>query len=547
MKMKNRVALALVLLTLVASTGRSQTNQYRSPAGVQYRSQADTGPIARAEQALAADPRNIQKFIALGTAQAGARQMQEAVQTFTRAMAVEPNNPMVYRWRGHRNISVRNYDQAMADLTKGYGLDSTNYGILYHLGVLRFLRRDFNGAADAFRRAQPRAPDAGELKGSTDWLWMSLMRAGRASEAAAMLARRPDTLVISNAYDRRLRLYRGEIGPEAVLTSTDTGDVDVATLAFGLGNWYLLKGDTVKARALFERSVASGGWPAFGFMASEVELAALRAKECPSCASWTAPHAPLKLFGNAYYVGSNGLSAILLTSNAGHILLDAALPESAEQIMESIRTLGFRVEDVKLIVNSHAHYDHSGGIAAIQAKSGAEVAASPPSAREFQRGGAEPDDPQFGTALDYPKISKVRVIRDGETLRVGPLAITGHFTGGHTPGGTSWTWKSCENSNCREMVYADSFTPISAPQFLYTKSTTYPKALADFEKSYAFLESTPCEILITPHPAVSSLWERVADREADKAADIRSDGACKRYAASARASLAKRVADERSK
>jgi hypothetical protein len=138
--------------------------------------------------------------------------------------------------------------------------------------VLRFVRGDFNAAVDAFARAQPRAPDGGELAGATDWLWMSLQRAGRSAEAAAMLARRPDSLPANNAYVRRLKLYRGEIGPDAVLTRTDTSDIDVATLAFGLGNWYMVKGDTVRARELFRKSVASAGWPAFGFIASEAEL-----------------------------------------------------------------------------------------------------------------------------------------------------------------------------------------------------------------------------------------------------------------------------------
>jgi tetratricopeptide (TPR) repeat protein len=261
-----------VLALALSAPALAQSVQYTSPAGVVYRSQPDTGPVARAEQALHTDPLSVPKSIQLGVAQAGARQMREAAQTFTRALALAPNDPILYRWRGHRNLSVRNFDAAMADLTRGYGMDSTIYGILYHLGVLRFVRGDFNAAADAFRRAQPRAPDGGELAGATDWLWMSLQRAGRSAEAAAMLARRPDTLPASNAYVRRLRLYRGEIGPDAVLTPTDTSDIDVATLAFGLGNWYMVKGDTVRARELFRRSVQSGGWPAFGFIASEMEL-----------------------------------------------------------------------------------------------------------------------------------------------------------------------------------------------------------------------------------------------------------------------------------
>ena len=132
---------------------------------------------------------------------------------------------------------------------------------------------DFNAAADAFARAQPRAPDGGELAGATDWLWMSLQRAGRATEAAAMLERHPDSLPAANAYVKRLKMYRGELAPEALFAPSDTSDVDVATLSFGLGNWYMVKGDTAKAQEQFRRSIASGGWPAFGFIASEAELA----------------------------------------------------------------------------------------------------------------------------------------------------------------------------------------------------------------------------------------------------------------------------------
>jgi len=275
-----RVRLGLVILAAWAgmpvAAALGQSVQYRSPAGVEYRSQADTGPIARAQSALAADPRNVERFIQLGVAQSGARQFREAIETFTRGLAIAPNDPMLYRWRGHRYLSVREFDKSMADLTKGLAIDSTNYGILYHLGIVRFVRGDFAGAASLFTRAQPRAPDAGELAGSTDWLWMSLMRAGRKAEARAMLARRPDSLPVNNAYTRRLKLYRGEIGPDSVFTPADTADVQVATLNYGLGNWYLVRGDTAHARTFFERSVKSGGWPGFGFILSEVELRRLR-------------------------------------------------------------------------------------------------------------------------------------------------------------------------------------------------------------------------------------------------------------------------------
>jgi len=268
--------LLAVAAGVMAEDAAAQTVQYRSPAGVEYRSQADTGAVARAQAALDADQRNIDRIIALGVAQSGVRQFHEAIETFTRGLAIAPNNAMLYRWRGHRYLSVREFDRALSDLTRGFALDSMNYGILYHLGIVRFVRGDFAGAADAFRRAQPLAPEAGELAGSTDWLWMSLSRAGRHSEAKAMLDRRPDSLKVANAYAQRLRLYRGEIGPDQVITPADTADVQAATLAFGVGNWYVVRGDTARARPWFERSIRSGGWPGFGFILSEVELRRLR-------------------------------------------------------------------------------------------------------------------------------------------------------------------------------------------------------------------------------------------------------------------------------
>ncbi len=270
-----RAATAL-LGVMLPTVGSAQTVQYTSPAGVAYRSVPDTGPVARAKQASDADPRNIDKLIALGVAHSGARQFREAIETFSRGLRIEPNNALLLRWRGHRYLSTRQFDRALADLTRGAKLDSTIYGIWYHLGVVQFVRGDFAAAAQSFTRAQPRAPDAGELAGSTDWLWMSLSRAGRRAEAQAMLDRHPDSLATTVAYAQRLRLYRNEIKPEAVMTAADTADVQVATLAFGVGNWYLVQGDTVRAKSWFERSIRSGGWPGFGFIASEAELHRLR-------------------------------------------------------------------------------------------------------------------------------------------------------------------------------------------------------------------------------------------------------------------------------
>ncbi len=233
--------------------------------------------MAHAKSALAAAPRNVERIIALGLAQSGIRQYQEAIATFTRGLEIEPDNPVLYRWRGHRHLSVRELDLARADLDRGLALDPTNYGVLYHLGIVRFVTGEFSSAAELFARALPIAlGGGGERAGSIDWLWMSLSRAGRSDEANAMLAVEGDSLPVENAYVQRIRLYRGLIGPDEVLTPADTGDVAVATLSYGVGNWYLLQGDTARAREWFERSVRSGGWPAFGFIAAEAELRRLR-------------------------------------------------------------------------------------------------------------------------------------------------------------------------------------------------------------------------------------------------------------------------------
>lgn len=270
--------LALAATAFFGRPGIAQNVEYTSPAGVRYYAQRDTGAVARAESLLALSPRDVGRIIELGIAQSGVRQYREAIATYTRGVAIEPDDALLYRYRGHRYISVRELGRAVADLTRGNRLDTTNYDIWYHLGVVQFVRGKFGSAADAFAHAQRLAPNDNELAGSTDWLWMALRRAGRAADAQAALAPIRDSMRITSAtaYFQRLKLYRGLIGPEQVFTAADTADIAVATLAYGVGNWYLVNGDTARARDWFQRSIASGGWPAFGFIASEVELRRLR-------------------------------------------------------------------------------------------------------------------------------------------------------------------------------------------------------------------------------------------------------------------------------
>ena len=267
--------------------------------------------------------------------------------------------------------------------------------------------------------------------------------------------------------------------------------------------------------------------------------------ECPSCGEWNAPQRPFRLHGNTYYVGTHGLGAILITSPQGHVLIDGGLPQSAPVIRANVESLGFRMRDVKLILNSHAHYDHAGGIAELQRASGARVLASAWSAGVLKAGKPQPGDPQLEIAFGYPAVRNVRTFTFGDTLRVGPIAVVPHATAGHTPGGTSWTWRSCDGARCLDFVYADSQTPVSADDFLFTRSTTYPQAIADFRRGHATLERLSCDVLVTAHPAASSLWERVSPSAGTVGPTFVDRDACKRFAATARRALDARIEQER--
>lgn len=267
---------------------------------------------------------------------------------------------------------------------------------------------------------------------------------------------------------------------------------------------------------------------------------------CSQCAAWNAPQEPFRIYGNTYYVGPHGISSILVTSPAGHILIDGTIAESAPQIAAHIRSLGFRLEDVKVILNTHVHYDHAGGIAQLQRMTGATVMASPWSAGVLAKGVPDPADPQFGELPSFDKVANVKVLREGETVRVGPLALTSHPTPGHTPGGTSWTWISCEGSRCHNMVYADSVSAISADNFKFSRNTRYPHVLQDFDNSFAFLNSVSCDILMTAHPEASDLWEKLDKRKAGASPDpFVVPGQCKQIAEDAKKQLDLRIAKEK--
>jgi len=258
---------------------------------------------------------------------------------------------------------------------------------------------------------------------------------------------------------------------------------------------------------------------------------------------WNAPQKPFHIYGDTWYVGPHGLSSILVDTGQGLALFDGDLPESAVQIEAHIRELGFRVRDVKWILNSHAHSDHAGGIVALQAASGAQVLASAAGARELELGGADRSDPQYGLAPEYTPLKNVRVVRDGETLQLGHVAVTAHYTPGHTPGSTSWTWQSCAGQRCLRMAYADSLSAISARAYRFTD---HPAYVAAFRKSIATVAALPCDILLTPHPDASGFWEKMARRKSPSdTAPLIDPQACRNYAADAAKNLDAKLAQER--
>jgi metallo-beta-lactamase class B len=274
-------------------------------------------------------------------------------------------------------------------------------------------------------------------------------------------------------------------------------------------------------------------------------------KTCEPCASWNTPLEPFRIIGDTYYVGTAGLASILIHSPDGSILLDGGLPQSAPLILANIEKLGFRATDVKILVNTHAHYDHAGGLAQLQDVTGARVHASPPSKLAFERGDILEDDPQtaFGTPHNsFPAIRDVQAVKDGETLRLGPLAITAHFTPGHTPGGTSWTWKSCEadGKRCTDIVYADSLNSVSAPGFKFSGDNTHASRVKTFEKSIKAVAALPCDLLLAPHPELIDMPAKLEKLKASPAVNPFIDpSACKAYAAAAQQRLDKRVREER--
>ena len=265
------------------------------------------------------------------------------------------------------------------------------------------------------------------------------------------------------------------------------------------------------------------------------------ASVCKADAGWNDPAKPRHVFGNTWYVGTCGISALLITSDQGHILIDGATKEAGSQIEANIRALGFRIKDVRFILATHAHLDHAGGFARIQRDSGAVMVARGADADAIERGRGDRSDPQFTSIEGFPPVKQVRRVADAETLTIGPLAITAHATPGHTPGSTSWTWDSCEGARCLHLAYVDSVSAISDDEYRYTDEARHPGVAAKFRQSIATVAALPCDVLLTPHPLVSNMFDRLGPNATAPLIDA---NACRQFAARASEKLDERLAKE---
>jgi metallo-beta-lactamase class B len=223
------------------------------------------------------------------------------------------------------------------------------------------------------------------------------------------------------------------------------------------------------------------------------------------------PAEPFRIAGNFYYVGASDAAAFLVTGPEGHVLIDGGYPGTAPMIVESIARLGFDVRDVKVLLNSDPHSDHAGGLAALQKASGAELWASEASAYSIASGGDDPDIALPLRALlrtgiiGFPAARVDHMLRDGDTIRVGPVALTAHVTGGHTRGCTSWSFPVRDGDRVLNVVSACSLVVLGAIR--------YPEQGADLERSFRVLRSLPADIWVTSHARLWGRYRKFAARD----------------------------------
>jgi metallo-beta-lactamase class B len=213
--------------------------------------------------------------------------------------------------------------------------------------------------------------------------------------------------------------------------------------------------------------------------------------------SWKAPVPPRTLVGNIHYVGAAGVSSFLVTTPAGHILLDTGFEDTVPLIQRGVEQLGFRLADIKLILGSHAHVDHTGGHALMKKLTGAAIVSSAADARLLATGGADDYSPYPQVLMRYTPVAADRIVRDGETVTLGGVTLTAHLTPGHTRGATTWTMDVDDAGTTRHVVFFSSLSIVNGTSLV--RQPPYPAIADDFRASLAKLKSLPCEIWFSPH------------------------------------------------
>lgn len=270
--------------------------------------------------------------------------------------------------------------------------------------------------------------------------------------------------------------------------------------------------------------------------AAEAPLPQLRAYTVD--ASWLQPMAPLQIADHTWQIGTEDLTALLVQTADGAVLLDGGMPQMASHLISNMKVRGVAPQDLRLILLSHAHADHAGPVAELKRRTGAKIAANAESAVLLARGGST--DLHFGDDITYPPANVDRIIMDGEVVTVGGITFTAHFMPGHTPGSTAWTWTDARDGKPVRIAYADS---LSAPGYQLKGNPRYPRLIEDYKRSFATVRALPCDVLLTPHPGASN-WDYAAGARASAKALT-----CKAYADAAEqkfdAQLAKEVAGAR--
>ncbi|HEX2121275.1 MAG TPA: subclass B3 metallo-beta-lactamase [Thermoanaerobaculia bacterium] len=232
------------------------------------------------------------------------------------------------------------------------------------------------------------------------------------------------------------------------------------------------------------------------------------AQKDPVSRSWNQPVEPVRIAGNLYYVGASDVTSYLITTPKGHIVLDGGFAETAPMILANIRKLGFRVEDVRILLSSHAHEDHAGGLAELKRVTGAKLYASRRDIPLLARGGR--DDPQFGDRFSFPPVTADHAFDDGFRLTLGGTTLVARVTPGHTPGCTTWTMRASGGKRTYDVVFVGS--PTVPPQYRLKNNPNYPDAVADYRRQFRILRSLRCDIFLAAHGSFFGLTAKVAGK-----------------------------------